>query len=297
MAPENPEKNPENKSNLSPESKPQPQLDKTLASGLTNYIIHGDTIQNLGQVGGAGCDNMDNFNPIFSDNRKMGHNRSASDPKMSSKNSNGLGAISDAPAMAGSSDGPRTNFNSSQLYTNTESENSKIENIVNNMKIYIKGEHKINIAPKSDPTVDDSSDNPIKTLRSNSLSRQKCHLSEKLSTALDDDVTVEKGRSQSFVLKHDLRLKLSDKKFKDSDLNCQTQSQVKTNIDVPDQSDNNYHKNSVIMSKLEDNKYNTVKVRNRQAQPQPKAKLGNKFTNTSKPEISELELMFLRIKD
>ena len=106
MAPENPEKNPENKSNLSPESKPQPQLDKTLASGLTNYIIHGDTIQNLGQVGGAGCDNMDNFNPIFSDNRKMGHNRSASDPKISSKHSNGLGAISDAPAMAGCSNGP-----------------------------------------------------------------------------------------------------------------------------------------------------------------------------------------------
>ena len=49
------------------------------------------------------------------------------------------------------------------------------------------------------------------------------------------------------------------------------------------------------MSQLEDNKYNTVKVRNRQAQP--KAKLGNKFTDTSKPEISELERIFLKIKD
>ena len=49
------------------------------------------------------------------------------------------------------------------------------------------------------------------------------------------------------------------------------------------------------MSQLEVNECNTVKVRNCQAQP--KIKLGKKFTNTSEPEISELELMFLRIKD
>ena len=93
MAPENPEKNPENRFNLSPETKPQPQLDKTSVSGLKNDIIHGDTILNLGQVGGTGCDILDNFNPNFSDSRKMGHSRSVNDPRMSLSENNGMGSL------------------------------------------------------------------------------------------------------------------------------------------------------------------------------------------------------------
>ena len=155
--------------------------------------------------------------------------------------------------------------------------NSKIENIVEIVKINIKGENEISVDPKSDPTVDNSLCSPIKTLESNSFYRQKCHLSEKLSSAPSDDVIVEKGRSQTVLSEHDLRLSLSDKKFKDSDLNCQTQPQVKTDNNIPDQSDNNCQTKSDIMGQFEVNKCNTVKVKNCQAQPKVKGEVWPKI--------------------
>ena len=139
-------------------------MDKTLVYGLKNDIVHGDTILDLGQVGGTGCDILDNFNPIFGDNRKIGHNRSVIDPKMSLKDSNGMGANSDIPAKAGNCDGPKTKFNSSQLNIDTENANSKIDSIVESVKINIKGENEISIAPKIDATLADSSNSPKKHL-------------------------------------------------------------------------------------------------------------------------------------